>query len=250
MVGFFVYLTICLLSLLDLGIRHFLIPVTILILMLAPLPRLLGSLSGRRLWQTAVTVAALSSFATIAIAYPYFLPFVNSLSFGHPVFQLMNDSNVSWNDGLLEVRSFAEQHRMSRIELDWAAITDPTPVVPQARDWDCQEPSESDQGQWVAIAAVSLLENHNCGYLLQYPHQPLAGGSFYVFQLPLLLPQPGRPGGPPLPAERKLLWGLPFDMRGFMVQIERHPERLQSDIQELMKKMMQMGKTMPGSGKS
>ena len=40
MTGFFVYLTICLLSLLDLGIRHFLIPVALLILMLAPLPTL------------------------------------------------------------------------------------------------------------------------------------------------------------------------------------------------------------------
>jgi hypothetical protein len=240
MTGFSVYLTICLLSLLDLGMRHFLMPAALLILMLAPLPRTIGALPGRRLWQTAVAVAAIGSFAAIAMAYPYFLPFVNSLAFGHPVYQLVNDSNVSWNDGLPEVEHFVEEHRLTGIALDWASLADPTLVVPQARDWDCQEPSERDAGQWVAIAAVSILENHNCGYLQQYPHQPLAGGSFYVFHLPTPLPQPGQPGGPPAPSERKILWGMPMDIRTFAVSVERHPERMAADMETMGKKMQQM----------
>jgi len=239
MIGFFVYLTICLLSLLDLGIRHFLMPVALLILMLAPLPRTIGALPGRRLWQTAVAIAAIGSFAAIAMAYPYFLPFVNSLSFGHPAYQLLNDSNVSWNDGLPEVERFTQEHHLTGIALDWASLTDPTLVVPQARDWDCQEPSERDAGQWVAIAAISILENHNCGYLQQYPHQKLAGGSFYVFQLPTPLPQPGQPGGPPAPSERKILWGMPLDIRSFAVSVERHPERMAADMEAMGKKMQQ-----------
>jgi hypothetical protein len=240
MTGFFVYLTICLLSLLDLGIRHFLMPVALLILMLAPLPRTIGALPGRRLWQTAVAVAAVSSFVAIAMAYPYFLPFVNSLGFGRPAYWLLNDCNVSWNDGLPEVERFAEEHRLTDIPLDWASLTDPTQVVPQARDWDCQEPSERDAGQWVAVAAVSILENHNCGYLQQYPHRKLAGGSFYVFQLPSPIPQPSQPGGPPVPEERKLLWGMPIDIRSFAVTVERHPERMAADMETMGKKMQQM----------
>jgi len=239
MTGFFVYLTICLLSLLDLGMRHFLMPAALLILMLAPLPRMIGALPGRRLWQTAVAMSAIGSFAAIAMAYPYFLPFVNSLAFGHPVYQLVNDSNVSWNDGLPEVERFVEEHRLTGIALDWASLADPTLVVPQARDWDCQEPSERDAGQWVAIAAVSILENHTCGYLQQYPHQPLAGGSFYVFQLPTPIPPQGQPGGPPAPSERKILWGMPMDIRGFAVSVERHPERMAADMEAMGKKMQQ-----------
>jgi Dolichyl-phosphate-mannose-protein mannosyltransferase len=239
-IAFFVYLTICLLSLLDLGIRHFMMPVALLILMLAPLPRMIGALPGRRLWQSAVAIAAVSSFVAVAMAYPYFLPFVNSLGFGRPVYWLLNDCNVSWNNGLPDVERFVQEHHLSDIALDWASLTDPTLVVPQARDWDCQEPSERDAGQWVAVAAVSIMENHNCGYLQQYPHQQLAGGSFYVFQLPTPLPRQGQPGGPPAPSERKILWGMPLDIRSFAVSVERHPERMAADMEEMGKKMTQM----------
>jgi hypothetical protein len=237
--GFFVYLTICLLSLLDLGMRHFMMPVTLLILMLAPLPHLMNALPARRLWQAATAIAAAGSFAAVAMAYPYFLPFVNSLGFGHPAYQLVNDCNVSWNDGLPAVEDFAREHRLADIALDWASLTDPSQVVPQERDWDCQTPTDRDAGQWVAVAAVSILENHNCGYLQQYPHQALAGGSFYAFHLPSPIPPAGQPGGPPLPGERKILWGMPLDLRAFAVDVERHPDRLQTGMDEMGKKMMQ-----------
>ena len=171
MTGFFVYLTICLLSLLDISIRHFLMPIALLILMLAPLPRMVRALPGRRLWQTAIAAAAIGSFAAIALAYPYFLPFVNGLAFGHPVYQLVNDSNVSWNEALPEVERFARERHLTEIELDWASLNDPALVVPEARMWDCQYPADGDAGHWVAVAAVSILENHTCGYLQQYPHQ-------------------------------------------------------------------------------
>jgi hypothetical protein len=237
MTGFFVYLTVCLLSLMNMSIRHFLIPVVLLILMLAPLPRMIGALPGRRIWQTAVAVAAVSSFVAIAMAYPYFMPFVNSLAFGHPVYQLLNDSNVSWNDGLTEVERFAREHHQNEIALDWASLSDPAVMVPQERDWDCQDASNRDAGQWVAVAAVSILENRNCGFLQQYPHQQLAGGSFYVFQMPASIPAPGQPNGPPAPSNRKILWGAPIDLRSFAVQVERHPEHMAEDMRAMGEKM-------------
>jgi hypothetical protein len=238
MVGFFVYLTVCLLSLLNMSIRHFLMPVALLILMLAPLPRTIQAFPGRRFWQTAVALAAVSSFVAIAMAYPYFLPFVNSLSFGHPVYQLLNDSNVSWNDGLPEVERFAREQQLAEIPLDWASLTDPALASSRERDWDCQEPTDKDAGRWVAVAAVNILENHNCGYLQQYPHRQLAGGSFYVFQLPAPIPAAGQPGGPPVPSQRKIMWGMPFDIREFAVTVERHPERLAEDMKAMGEKMM------------
>ncbi|MBV8810677.1 MAG: glycosyltransferase family 39 protein, partial [Acidobacteriaceae bacterium] len=155
--GFFVFLIVCLLSRLDISIRHFMIPIALLILMLAPLPRMMNALPCRRLLQAVTVALVVSCFVPILLAYPYFFPFVNSLAFGHPVYYLVNDSNVTWNEGLPDVRRFARQMRMEKIELDWASMSDPALVVPEARIWDCQAPTEQDAGQWVAVAAVSIL---------------------------------------------------------------------------------------------
>jgi len=239
MTGFFVYLTICLLSLLDMSIRHFLMPIAFLILMLAPLPRMVRALPGRRLWQAAIAAAAISSFAAIAFAYPYLMPFVNSLALGHPAYQLVNDSNVSWNEALPEVERFVRDRRLTEIELDWASLNDPALVVPEARMWDCQAPSDRDAGHWVAVAAVSILENHDCGYLQQYPHEKLGGGAYYMFQLPVPIPPAGQPGGPPAESDRRIMWGMPFDLRNWAVNVERHPDRLVPEMHELMEKFQQ-----------
>jgi hypothetical protein len=153
---------------------------------------------------------------------------------GLPVYSLVNDSNVSWNEGLPEVQKFVQRKKLAEVELDWASISDPALVVPQARPWDCQTPTVRDAGQWVVVAAVSILENHNCGYLQQYPHQQLAGGGMYAFQLPQPIPAAGAPGGPPLPAERKQMWGLPLDLRSFAVDVERHPDELPAALQAIM----------------
>jgi len=238
-IGFFVLLTVCLLSQLDISIRHFMIPIVLLILMLAPLPRMIGSLSKRRMLQAATTAAAVSGFVPVLLAYPYFMPFVNSLAFGHPSYYVLNDSNVSWNEGLAEVERFVQQQRLTEIELDWAALSDPALVVPQAQIWDCQAPTDRDAGQWVAVASVNILENRNCGYLQQYPHLQLAGGAFYVFKLPAPVPPAGTRGGPPAVTERRLMWGLPFDLRGWAINVERHPERLQVEMQTLIKKFQE-----------
>jgi len=107
-------------------------------------------------------------------------------------------------------------------------------VAPEAQPWDCQAPTDSDAGQWVAVTAVAILENHNCGYLQQYPHQQLAGGGFYVFKLPATIPAAGTPGGPPLASERKMMWGMPFDMRAWTINVERHPEQLPAEMKAQM----------------
>jgi hypothetical protein len=238
-IGFFVFLTACLLSRLDISIRHFMIPTALLVLMLAPLPRMISALPQRRLLQAVSVVLAVSCMVPILLAYPYFFPFVNSFAFGHPVYYLLNDSNVSWNEGLPEVARFVKQERMAEIELDWASLSDPALVVPEAQIWDCQAPTDHDASQWVAVTAVSNLENRNCGYLQQYPHRQLAGGAFYIFKLPATIPSAGTPGGPPLPADRKVMWEMPFDLRAWAINVERHPERLPVEMQSLMQKFQQ-----------
>ena len=43
MIGFFTFLAVCLLSRLDISIRHFMMPIALLILMLAPLPNMIAA---------------------------------------------------------------------------------------------------------------------------------------------------------------------------------------------------------------
>jgi hypothetical protein len=242
MTGFFVFLTVCLLSRLDISVRHFMVPIALLVLMLAPLPQMISAFPRRRILLAVTAALAVSCFVPILLAYPYLFPFVNSLAFGYPNYYLLNDSNVTWNEGLPEVERFVRQQGLTEIELDWASLSDAALIVPEAQTWDCQAPTDRDAGRWVAVTAVSILENHNCGYLQQYPHQQLAGGAFYVFKLPKPIPAEGTPGGPPLASERRLMWGMPMDLRGWTVNVERHPERLPEEMRALMEKFQQQSR--------
>ena len=90
----------------------------LLILLLAPLPRMLRSLyrSNRRVARTAnwVTIGlAVASLATAVWAYPNYFPFLNLLSMGRPGYLLVNDSNLDWNHALPEVESFVRQRGLN-----------------------------------------------------------------------------------------------------------------------------------------
>src|SRR5262249_49480957 len=188
----------------DISIRHFTIPIALMILLLAPLPRLLGR------WAPAAVAlfAAASVFAAVR-AYPNYFPFVNVLAGGQPAYHLMNDSNVDWNHALPEVQKFADSRGMSQVLLDEYGLSDPAVYVRQARFWNCQEPQPADAGQWAVVSGNMIEESHNCTWLLKYPHEALAGGSMYAFQLPATIPPAGSAGGPPLNADFHNFAGFP-----------------------------------------
>ncbi len=72
-------------------------------------------------------------------------------------------------------------------------------------------------------------ESHNCTWLLPFPHDTLAGGSMYAFQLPAVIPPAGTSGGPPLPESYQNFGGVPFpgDMRLIFLSCIQDPQRLQ-----------------------
>jgi hypothetical protein len=236
-IALYVFLAVCLLSRLDISIRHFMMPEVLLILMLAPVPRILGQLPGRRVWQAVAVALAASSFVAVARAYPHFIPYRNALGFGRPAYELMNDSNVSWNEALPEVERFAEEQGLAEVPLDWFSLSDAALVAPRARPWNCEQPAESDAGKWVVVSAVMILESHNCGYLRAYPHRPLADGSMWAFQLPPRIPKAGEPGGPPPPKDYRNTWGIPIDFRAWAIGAERHPDEMVKRMKELMDQM-------------
>ena len=82
-----VFTASCILSPMNISIRHFSIPIALAILLLAPLPRALASLGEAWLAPGAASGLAVGrarvvSLATVVRAYPYYIPFLNSLSMG------------------------------------------------------------------------------------------------------------------------------------------------------------------------
>ncbi|HEY4959511.1 MAG TPA: glycosyltransferase family 39 protein [Terriglobales bacterium] len=230
-VSLIVFVVACVLSPLDLSVRHFSVPLVLLILLVAPLPNMLRELRGRTrsgavLGAVAVVVLAASCLVTALRTYPYYFPYINALSLGRPAYALVNDSNVDWNQSLPEVKRFADQHQLQRIAVDEYGFSDLTVYVPQAQLWDCQKPIPEDEGQWVALSANMILDGHNCAWLMQYQHQALAGGSMYAVHLPPNIPAAGSAGGPPLPSAYREFVGGPFDVRGIFSHLYQHPDDL------------------------
>ncbi len=249
-VFFAIFTGACIFSPDQFTIRHFSISIALLILLLAPMPRALRQLQSAG-WPAAragvwLTVAlALASIATAVRAYPYYLPFLNSLSAGRPAYDLVADSNLDWNQGLLDTEDFVRQRGLTRVLLDAYGFSESTMYVPQAQFWNCQQATPQDGGQWAIVSADFIEESHNCIWLLGYPHQALAGGSMYAVQLPPVIPAAGAPGGPPLPADYHRFANTPYpgDIRLMWLTCIRDPNQLQptwdqmtASFQETMKK--------------
>jgi hypothetical protein len=247
-VSLIVFTAFCLLSRLDISIRHFCIPIALLILLLAPLPQLIArlrffGLTSARIAAITVVVLVLACLSTAVRIYPYYFPYHNALSFGHPAYELVNDSNVDWNQSLPEAKRFADLHGLQKINLDEYGFSDPAVNVPQAEVWNCQQPTPADSEKWAVLSANMILDGHNCAWLLQYPHEPLAGGSLYAFHLPEHIPEAGSPGGPPLPSAFRQFAGAPIELRGFFLDLIHNPERLPKAMEEMQARFRSQGKT-------
>jgi hypothetical protein len=153
---------------------------------------------------------------------------------GRPAYWLMSDSNVDWNHALPEVKLFARQHGLADVPVDAYGFSDGRAFVPKWRLWDCQAPADSDAGLWVFVSANMILDSHNCAWIMQYPHEQLAGGAMYAIRLPLAIPPAGSPGGPPPPSARRLFLNAPVEMRVMFREVTDHPERMQKTIDDMM----------------
>lgn len=230
-VSLLVWTAICVLSRMSISIRHFSVPLALLILLLSPIPatlqRLRTSRPGMaRMLQASVAVAAVSCIIASLLAYPYYFPFMNILTAGRPAFTLVSDSNVDWNQSLPEAKRFAEERGIHRLPIDAYGFTDPAYTIPNARMWNCQTPEQGDAGQLVVVSANLILDSHNCPWLMKLPREEIAGGSMYAIQLPPTIPPAGTVGGPPLPSKFRQVGGLEVerDLRAMFLNLSRHPE--------------------------
>lgn len=243
-VSLVVFTGVCMLSRLDISIRHFTVPIVLTILLLSPLPRMIAQIKGKarsagRLSMALVIILAACCLVTALRTYPYYFPYVNSLSFGRPIYALMNDSNVDWNQSIPEVKRFAGQRGLQKIALDWYGLTDSTRDVPGAYEWNCEQPAASDGGQWAAVSANLIFDSRNCSWLLLYPRETLAGGSMLAVHLPQIIPPAGSTGGPPLPSQYHQFFGVPFDIRSMFIDLIRNPDRIPEVYAKMAEKFQQ-----------
>jgi hypothetical protein len=237
-VALIVFFVFCVLGRMAISIRHFTVPIALLILLLAPLPRFLTRLrsSAPILGTIALSltaVCALGCLFSAIHAYPFYFPYVNSLSLGRPAYTLLNDSNVDWNQALPEVKRFAEVNKIEHIKVDEYGFTEVTDSIPSAEFWDCQRATPDDAGSWVVVSGGSILDAHNCAWLQQFPMQPIGGGSMYALHLPSRIPAAGSPGGPPLPPAYRFLGGMPVDSRAYFLEALRDPDKLHQILAQM-----------------
>lgn len=235
-VSLVVFTAICLIGRMDISIRHFTVPLVLLTLLIAPLGRLIEASTQSIRWAagTVAAVIVATCLITIVRIYPHYFPYASPLGMGRPAYWLMSDSNVDWNQALPEVDQFARAHELNDVPLDMYGWSSPGAFVPNSRLWDCQSPADSDAGHWVFLSANMILDGHNCGWIMQYPHQALAAGGMYAIHLPSPIPPAGAPGGPPAPSSRHLFLYAPVEMRLVFTEIERHPERIRKTYDEMM----------------
>lgn len=242
-----VFTAACMAARMSISIRHFSVPLVLLIVILAPLPQMMQRLHREApIWARSATALAailtVSSLIAAARAYPNYFPFFNSLTWSHPVYWWASDSNVDWNQALPEVRKFADQRGVKVLDLDPYGANDPGVIVPQARFWNCQQPTPDDANQWVVVSSDLIMDAHNCTWLMQYPNEMLAGGSMWAVRLPPVIPPPGAAGGPPPASEQKMFLGFPQDFRLFSLNLTRHPQQLPqacADMEAQMRKYFQ-----------
>jgi len=229
-----VYSGACFLSRFQFSIRHFSVSIALLILLLAPLPRALELLQHAG-WPAAragvwlAAALALASVVTAVRAYPYYFPFLNSLSCGRPGYELVSDSNFDWNQGFFDVENFVRQRGLTHVLIDEYGLSELAVYIPEAKFWNCQQAQPEEGGQWAIVSANMIEDSHNCVWLLEYPHEALAGGSMYAFQLPGVIPPAGTAGGPPLPQNYHQFANIPIpgDSRLLFLNCIRDPQQLQ-----------------------
>jgi hypothetical protein len=93
-------------SRMTISIRHFTIPILLMIFLLAPVPHIIDRLrvSGwraARVASAAYVVLSIISVVTVIRPYPYYFPFLNSLSFGRPGYEWRRRRRLGLCDQLL-----------------------------------------------------------------------------------------------------------------------------------------------------
>lgn len=172
---------------LNIGLRHFSVPVALLMVLVAWLPGLVRRMPLRRRWLAGLVCGglALSCLYTGLSAFPYYLAYFNGFRGSRPRWQIAADSNLDWGQSLPAVRDFMKLHGIQHIALDTFGSMNRGVYIAHYTQWRCERTHQLPE-EWAAVSAGQLAAFTNppstCAWLFAYPHWELAGGSMFVFR--------------------------------------------------------------------
>jgi Dolichyl-phosphate-mannose-protein mannosyltransferase len=170
----------------NIGIRHFSVPITIIVILVALLLPLIEALwhgKWRRLAYGVVLGLAASSLITAITAYPHYISYYNCFRLGTPKQEIVAESNLDWGQSLLAVDAFVLEHNIPKIYMDSMSPLSPTVYVANAAEWFCDDLS-SPSPEWVAVSTDFVRRSPpTCIGLMRYQHWELADGTMYIFRI-------------------------------------------------------------------
>jgi hypothetical protein len=174
-------------SRLNIGIRHFSVPVSVgvvLISLLVPLVEQLFAVRSKRIVHATIAALVLSCVFTALAAFPHYISYYNWFRLETRKQEISTDSNLDWGQSLEWVANFVAVHDVQKIYADTLMMPlAPEVYIPGARPWRCDDP-DPESPEWVVVSADFLLRQPpTCIGLMRYPHWSLANESMYVFRV-------------------------------------------------------------------
>jgi hypothetical protein len=204
LLGLAIYLALSMTSNINIGIRH-LAPVFPFLFLLggALLDRLLKS---TRVKAAAIVVVVLLGWMLVdgIRAYPNYLSFTNSLTFGKPAWALLSDSNVEWGENIGELARYLKaRHTTSLVGSMSASWASPSLYGIRLLDFAPRE-LQSSRTKYVAIGAgflngstvppglkdakgIEITEEQRRNYFSKYRTlrpEKVFGNSIYLYRKP------------------------------------------------------------------
>ena len=181
-----VFAAIAMASSLNVGVRHFSVPIGFAVLLCSLAIPLAYAVLGTRARFAFGAIAALvfSSLVTVLLTYPNYLSYYNVFRFNTPKQEIAGNSNLSWGQSMEELAVFFREHGVSAPYVDTEmSLIDPTVYIPGAHVWQCVKPDPASP-EWVAISAYRLSHHPpNCLQLLRYPSWSVGDGTLVVFHI-------------------------------------------------------------------
>jgi Dolichyl-phosphate-mannose-protein mannosyltransferase len=182
-----VFALIAMASNLNVGIRHFSVPITLAVLLSSLIIPLTRSVLGSKVQPIAygaIAVLALSCLVTAFLTYPHYLAYYNVFRLNLPKQEISINSNLSLGQSMEELAAFFKQQHASGPYVDTrTSVLDPAVYIPGAHPWQCDKPSPVTP-EWVAVTTVAMIHQPpNCEYLMRYPSWNIGDGAVMAFHL-------------------------------------------------------------------
>ncbi len=182
-----VFALIAMASNLNVGVRHFSVPITLAVLLCSLIIPLTRSVWGSKAQSVAfggVGALAFSCVVTAILTYPHYLAYYNVFRLHTPKQEISINSNLSLGQSMEELAAFFQKHQVSAPYVDKrTSEVDAGVYIPAAHAWDCEKP-DPPTPEWVAVTTVVMLHQPpNCEYLLRYPSWNIGDGAILVFHL-------------------------------------------------------------------